>query len=63
MKLNIKKIRSEMERAGLNQSQLALEAKVTRQAMSWLLKNRRTTFGTLGRIAAVFDLDPKDLLV
>lgn len=52
-----------MERAGLNQSQLALEAKVTRQAMSWLLKNRRTTFGTLGRIAAVFDLDPKDLLV
>lgn len=62
MKLNTKKIRAEMARLGINQAELARRARITPAALSWLLINRRTTFGTLGKIARVFLLDPKDLL-
>ena len=63
MKLNIRKIRREMKRMGLNQKDLCQLSGIKESTMSWLLANRRTTFGTLTKLAKALDVQPKDLLV
>jgi len=63
MKINVEKLLSEIERAGLNQYTFAEKIKKRQSTVSTLLKNRTTTLKTLTKIGKVFNMDPKDLLV
>ncbi len=62
MELNIEKIRREMQRMDINQARLAELSKVEPATISWLLKNKRTTFGTLDKISKALGVESKDLL-
>ena len=64
MKLNIKKLKKEMKRLNLSQTDLANKMKppMTRQGISWLMATGRTKFATVDIIAKVLDLEPRDLI-
>ena len=63
MQLNIKKIKDEMRRQGMTQVQLAKRLRLTKQRVNYILKNGARSFGVVQKIAKVFNLDPKDLII
>lgn len=65
MKLNLKKLKKEMKRLKLSQTDLALKMKppLTRQGVSWLLATGRTKFTTVDTIARALGIEPKDLII
>jgi transcriptional regulator with XRE-family HTH domain len=63
MKLNRQKIKAEMKRLEMTQSDLASKMGVTRQRISVILNYGAGTFRVVERIAKIFKLDPKDLIV
>ena len=62
MKLNVKKIRSEMERLGITESDLARDFKTSRQNVWWMLNKGGRSFKVVQRFAKYFMLDEKDLI-
>lgn len=62
LKLNIKKIRAEMKRLEINQSELARRMNVERQWVSIILR-RGQPVGAANKIAKVFNVRPKDLIL
>jgi len=65
MKINIQKIKKEMERNGWNYSKLANEMKISRSRLSLVLGAgyRWNNFKMIERFARALNLDPKDLLL
>ena len=63
MKVNSKKIYSEIDRLGWSLARLGIETGMTRQAISVLLKRERAPLNTLNKIGEALNLDPKDLLI
>ena len=65
MKLNIKKLKKEMKRLKLSQTDLALKMKpsMTRQGISWLMATGRTKFTTVDIIAQALEIESKDLII
>ena len=61
LKLNTQKIKTEMDRVGISEAQLADKWGVSRQAV-WDFFNRRP-ITQADRFAKEFGLDPKDLIV
>ena len=61
LKLNTKKIKDEMDRRGKNHNWLATQMKTTPAMVTYLFKHKPITFAS--RLAKIFDLDPKDLLI
>ena len=63
MKLNVKKIKLEMERAGWGQSELGRHMGRSRQWIWWALNaSGNHTFAIVEEFAKVFQVDPKDLI-
>jgi len=66
MELNIAKIKREMKRLGWRPVDFAKELNVSRQRVSFLLGmnewNTTVNLKTIEKIAAVFGMDPKDLI-
>ena len=62
MKLNVKRIRLEMERSDWNQAELAKKLKTSRQNVFHILNRGPQTFKIVERLARIFSMDPKDLL-
>jgi len=62
MKLNVKKVRAEMERLKITESDLARGLKVTRQNVWYMLHGGSKTFRVIDRLAKYFSLDAKDLI-
>ena len=63
MKINVKKLKLEMGRAGVpNNKDLAAALGMKRQSIDYILLKQSTTFKTLNRIADYLCLDAKDLL-
>jgi DNA-binding XRE family transcriptional regulator len=63
MNLNTKKLKEEMKRQGINQSDLARAFGVTRQSISLYMRKGIGSFRILEKIADYFNLDPKDLII
>jgi transcriptional regulator with XRE-family HTH domain len=64
MKLDIYRIKSEMAQKGYKQYDLADRAGVSKQLMSYWLKNpRNISVKTVGRIAGALGIDGKDLII
>ena len=62
MKLNVKKIRAEMKRRDITESDLARDLKMTRQNVWHMLHGGGKTFRVIERLARYFDLPAKDLV-
>ena len=62
LKLNIKKIRAEMKRLEINQSELARRMGSKRQWVSFVLRHGQPVTAAV-KIAKVFNLRPKDLIL
>ena len=64
MNLNIRKIRNEMTRLGLNESGLAKLMGVSRPLVYYYLRENHTDhrFSTVEKLAKAFDMDTKDLI-
>jgi len=62
MKINSKKILSELKRRNWKQKRLAFLIKMSPQSISMLLKRKSARLSTINKIAKMFDLDGKDLL-
>lgn len=60
LQLNIVKIKAEMERLGMNQSELAKKTGLSRQRISAILQTRPPLAAV--KIAKVFNVHPKDLI-
>lgn len=63
LKLNIEKISVELNRLGWTQADLARALGVRRQYVSKLFQTKRCSFGMVEKIAAVLQIEPKDLLI
>lgn len=63
MKVNIKKLRLEIERLGWNIPKLGEKANIPRQTLYLIFQNETAQLGTLTKIAETLALDPKDLLI
>jgi len=66
MKLNIIKIKKEIERLGINYSEFARRINRKRQWVDWLLRegaDKSHTFNTVDLLAKELNLDPKDILI
>ena len=63
MKLNAKKIKSELDRAGMSKKDLAKKIGMSIRNVDMMLFKKTTKLVTIERVARVFDLDPKDLLI
>lgn len=63
MKVNTKKIQSEIERLGWSLARLGVEIGMTRSAIAILLKRERAPLKTLDKIAEALNLDGKDLII
>ena len=61
LKLNTKKILAEMDRLGMNQTALAVKMGITRQRVHAILKTKAPMASV--KIAKIFDLQPKDLII
>ena len=63
MKLNIEKIKKEMDRLNWTQTRLANEMGVKRQYVQYMLKSgKNPTIKTIDRFAAALDVSPRDLV-
>ena len=63
MKLNVTKIRLELERLHWSQSELGRRMGESKQWVWWVLNtNGNHTFQTVEKLAKVLGLDPKDLI-
>jgi len=63
MKINTKKLKLEMSRAGIPENKHLAEALgMKRQSIDYIISKQSTTFKTLNRIADFLCLDAKDLL-
>lgn len=63
MKLNTKKIASELKRLGWNQKRFAAEMGVTRQSIHYYMnRDGGNSFGTIEKIAKVLKINPRDLI-
>ena len=64
MKLNIKKIDSELKRLGWSRIEFMKKLKAPKSFYYYLVENPSTlTFTTVNRIAKVLKLNPKDLII
>jgi len=64
MKLNIDKIKNELRRIDKTQMWLASQVGVSKQAVShWMGSPTSITFKNIEKVAKVFNLDEKDLLL
>lgn len=63
MKVNVKKIQLEIERAGWSVPQLAKKIGIPRQTLYSILQTENARLTTLTKIGEFFELDPKDLLI
>lgn len=65
MKLNIRKLKKEMKRLGLSQTELGLKMKppMTRQGVSYIILTGKTKFATVDIIAKALNITPKDLIL
>ena len=64
MQVNIEKIRLEMKRLGWNQQNLANKLGVTRAAVCFFLKQKRSpSLSIITRYAKALNIDPKDLIL
>jgi transcriptional regulator with XRE-family HTH domain len=63
MKLNLKKINQEMERLGLNQTELARRMGISRQLLNYYLQRDLREIPAVERLAKQFNIPPKDLLI
>ena len=63
MEINSEKLLNELKRHKWNQERLAEAIKMSPGTISILLKRKTTTLATLNKIAKVFEMDAKDLLV
>ena len=62
MNLNSNKIHAELDRIGMTQARLAELCKMTKQGLSFALRQKTCSWRTLEKIAKVFQLNPKELL-
>jgi len=62
MKLNIKKIKSEMKRQRLSQSELARRMGAKPQRIHYILNHGARTFAVVMKLARVLGVDGKDLI-
>lgn len=63
LKMNLTKIKAEMERVGINQGDLARAMGMSRQAISQKLLSERATLKTVEQFAKALNLPEKDLLI
>lgn len=63
MKVNIKKIKLEIERAGWSVPTLAAKIGIPRQTLYLIFQTESAHLKTLTKIAETLALDPKDLLI
>lgn len=63
MKVNIKKLRLELDRLSWSIPTLAIETGLPRQTIYLIFQNETAQLRTLTKIAETLALDPKDLLV
>ena len=63
MKVNVKKINAELERAGWSRAEYARQVGVTRQLMDYYLNGEVKGFRIVEVLARPFGMDPKDLLI
>lgn len=64
MQINTEKIKIEMIRLGWNQQDLADKLNITRQAVSYFLKQYRSpSLAIITRYAEALDINPKDLII
>lgn len=62
MKLNIKKLEAERARLALKKVEYSRLFNMSETAYGKMLRNKSTALSTITKIAAVLNLDPKDLL-
>ena len=63
MKVNIKKLQLEIERAGWSIPMLAKKIGIPRQTLYLIFQTENARLSTLTKIAEPLALDPKDLLI
>ena len=63
MKLNLRKIWQEMDRLGLNKTELAQRMGISRQLLNYYLHRNLREIPAVERLAKQFNIPPKDLLV
>lgn len=63
MKLNTKKIKTEMKRQKLRQTDIALKLGLTRQRIHYIINSGTKSFRVTEMIAKVLKLEPKDLII
>ena len=64
MKLNVKKVRMEMDRQGLTYDSIGKSLRITRQAVGhYLYRPSTLSLTTINKLAKVLNCDPKDLLI
>lgn len=64
MKLNIEKIEKERQRLGLSNEDVANLLGITRQGWyDFISRPENKTLVGVAKVAKIFDLDPKDLLI
>ena len=63
MKINSKKIRQELEWAGMTVKDLADKLVMTDRAIEYILEKETTKLKTITKIGKVLAVDPKDLLI
>ncbi len=61
MKLNIQKIKKELERLSQNQTWLAKKMDISRQLLSYMIRSEKITHAE--KIAKALNLDPRDLII
>ncbi|MBR4027657.1 MAG: helix-turn-helix transcriptional regulator [Lachnospiraceae bacterium] len=62
MKLDKKKVQLRMAKLGLNQSQFAERAEISRQTISYVMNGRRCRPELLGKIAKALEVDPVEII-
>uniref|UniRef100_A0A6M3L1Q1 Putative DNA binding, helix-turn-helix domain containing protein n=1 Tax=viral metagenome TaxID=1070528 RepID=A0A6M3L1Q1_9ZZZZ len=63
MRLNIKKLRSEMKRQHMKQSELARRLGVTPQRVHYILNNGTLSYRVTDMLARVLNVNSKDLIL
>jgi len=62
LKVNTKKIGSEIKRLGVSQAEFATRCGISRQLLHFIISTKRSSFNTIAQIADAMGVDPKDLL-
>ena len=64
MKLNVKKVKIEMDRQGLTYESIGEALKISRQAVfQYLQRPENLSLATINKLAKVLNSDPKDILI